>query len=172
MADFVVREARTEDALGIIAHVKRVADEPNNGIGISSADEFTYTEEEEKEMIRNMAQLDNAMMLVAEADGEVIGVAHCRGGLRGYAHTIDMGVSVKREWRGQGVGTALLQTIINWCRANPAVHKLELSVFPDNVGAIQLYERMGFQREGIRRQAYLKGGQFLDLVMMGIIFEE
>jgi RimJ/RimL family protein N-acetyltransferase len=172
MPAYHVREARPEDAAAIIAHVRQVADEPNNGISISSADEFQVTEEKEIEWTKEAAAADNALMLVAEAtDGQIIGVAHCRGGKGGYYHTLDLGITVKQNWRNQGVGTAMMQSMIDWCRANPVVYKLELWVFPDNPRAIHVYEKAGFQQEGRRRSCFLKQGQMLDLILMGIVFE-
>lgn len=172
MPAYHVREARPEDAAAIIAHVKQIADEPDNGISISSADEFQVTEEREIEWINEAAAADNALMLVTEAaDGQIIGVAHCRGGNGGYRHTLDLGITVKQKWRNQGVGTAMMQYMVDWCRANPAVHKLELWVFPDNPRAIHVYEKVGFQQEGRRRSCFLKQGRFLDLILMGMVFE-
>lgn len=171
MSAFSVREARPEDAAAIIAHVKRVADEPNNGIAIASAAEFKMTEEKEVQFIKEAAAADNALMIVAEADGQIIGVANCRGGNGGYYHTLDLGITVHSDWRNQGVGTAMMQHMVNWCRANPVVHKLELWVFPDNPRAFHVYEKVGFQQEGYRRSCFLKQGQYLDLILMGIVFE-
>ena len=171
MSDFVVREARTEDAAAIIAHVKRVADEPNNGISMSSADEFKYTVEEEAEIIRNAAAATNKLMVVAEANGEIIASANCFGGRHGYDQTLSLGITVRREWRGRGVGAAVMRFMIDWCQANPGVHRLELWVFPDNAAAIRLYEKMGFQHEGNRRSSYRKDGEFKDLMLMGMLFE-
>jgi RimJ/RimL family protein N-acetyltransferase len=171
MSAFHVREARPEDAAAIIAHVKRVADEPNNGISLGSAAEFDVTEEKEAEWIKTAAAAENALMIVAEADAQIIGVANCKGGNGGYKNTLDLGITVNRDWRNQGVGTAVMQYLVDWCRANPVVHKLELWVFPDNPRAIRVYEKVGFQQEGYRRSCFLKQGQYLDLLLMGIVFE-
>lgn len=172
MSAFLIREARPEDAAAIIAHVKQVADEPNNGISLGSAAEFTVTEEKEVEWIKAAAAADTTLMIVAEADdGQIIGVAHCKGGNGGYAHTLDLGITVNRNWRNQGVGTAMMQSLVDWCRANPQVHKLELWVFPDNPRAFHVYEKVGFQQEGYRRSCFLKQGQYLDLILMGMVFE-
>ena len=171
MSDFIVRKAHPDDAAAIIAHIKRVADEPNNGISMSSADEFTYTIEEEADIIRGAAEADNKLMVVAEADGEVIAVANCFGGQRGYNWTLSLGITVRQEWRRRGVGKAVMQYMIDWCQKNPSVHRLELWVFPDNPTAIHLYEKLGFEHEGNRRASYLKEGEYKDLLLMGMLFE-
>lgn len=171
MADFVVREARPEDAAQVIAHIKRIAEEPNNGISISSADEFRYTEEEEAVIIEKAASSDDRLMIVAEASGQIIGVASCTPGNQGYRHTLGLGITVNAAWRDKGVGTAMLECIIDWCKNNATIHRLELWVFPDNKRAISLYEKVGFEHEGNRRGCFLKDGKFQDLMLMGMIFE-
>ena len=46
------------------------------------------------------------------------------------------------------------------------VQKLELHVFPHNVGAIRLYERFGFEREGYRKRHYHRPDGFVDAILM------
>ena len=171
MADFIVREAVPDDAAQMIAHVRQVADEPDNGIAISSASEFTYTEAEERDIIQQAAGADDRLMIVAEAGGHIIGIANCKAGSGGYQHAFSLGITVHRDWRDQGVGRAMMQYMMAWCRQNPLVHRLELWVFPDNPRAIHLYESMGFQHEGNRRSSFLKQGQFRDLLLMGMVFD-
>jgi putative acetyltransferase len=171
MAAFIVREAKPDDAAQIIAHVRQVADEPNNGIAMSSASEFKYTEEEERAIIQEVAEADDKLMIVAEADDQIIGVANCRAGRGGYHHTFSLGITVHLDWRNQGVGRAMMQHMIAWCNHNPLAHRLELWVFPENLRAIRLYEHMGFQHEGNRRASFLKEGEFRDLLLMGMVLE-
>jgi RimJ/RimL family protein N-acetyltransferase len=72
---------------------------------------------------------------------------------------------VAASHRRQGVGTALLQAAVEWAR-KADVHKLELHVFPHNMGAIKLYEKFGFVQEGYRRAHYRRGDQFTDAILM------
>lgn len=81
----------------------------------------------------------------------------------------EIGMQVARAWRGRGVGTLLLQTVIDWARG-AGLHKLTLSVFPHNQAAIALYRKFGFVEEGrhpkqIRRQS----GELWDLLDMGLL---
>ena len=62
-------------------------------------------------------------------------------------------MSLLAEVRGRGCGRALLQAAIDHARG-AQVHKVELEVWPDNERAIALYERFGFEVEGIRRDHY------------------
>lgn len=82
------------------------------------------------------------------------GAVWCRlsdGEDRGFAHTDDetpeMGVALLPEYRGRGVGTALLKHLLEEARGRyPAI---SLSVSPHNP-AMRLYERLGFETVEIR----------------------
>jgi putative acetyltransferase len=58
--------------------------------------------------------------------------------------------------------------------ARPAdVHKIELEVWPHNEAAIGLYERFGFEREGLRRDHYRRNdGKLHSSVIMARLFPE
>ena len=52
------------------------------------------------------------------------------------------------------------------------VTKLELHVFPWNGPAIALYEAFGFEREGLRKRHYLRGGVPVDAILMALQLDE
>ncbi len=172
MTDYIVRPATPADAEGILNHHKLIADEPNNGVSFNSSDEVIWTIEEEQDVIQRYTEQDDRLFLVAEAQEKIIGVSDCHvvGG-RGYAGTFSLGVSVHKAWRGRGVGTAMIVAMIDWCKNLPQSHRLELWVFTNNPRAIALYERLGFQKDGVRRQSYKKGHEYLDLLLMSMLFE-
>ena len=169
---YVIREATPDDAEQLIAFAKTIADEPNNMIGFSSSAEFTYTIEEERELLRRHFEATNETWLIAESDGAIIANANCSVGNRGFRYTVHFGISVAKVWRDQGIGTAVLRHIVEWACNNPEIHRLELDVFTINERAIHVYEKVGFQPEGISRQAFLKDGQFLDVLRMAIVFDQ
>jgi RimJ/RimL family protein N-acetyltransferase len=62
-----------------------------------------------------------------------------------------------------------MQGIVDWARASGLVTRLELEVLTRNQTAIHLYERIGFQREGLRRHALLRNGEYLDELTMALL---
>ncbi len=77
--------------------------------------------------------------------------------------------TVAREWRGRGVGSALMSAAIDWARER-GLHKLSLSVWPHNAAAIALYRKYGFVEEGRRvQQIRRQSGELWDLVDMGLM---
>ena len=76
---------------------------------------------------------------------------------------------VAREWRGRGVGSALVAAAIDRSRER-GLHKLCLSVFPHNEAAIALYRKFGFEEEGYRRKQLRRAnGELWDLIDMGLL---
>jgi RimJ/RimL family protein N-acetyltransferase len=106
---------------------------------------------------------------LAEVDGEPIGSIHVERSRHGFG---EIGMAVLKEWRGRGVGSALLAAAIEWARAE-GLHKLSLTVFPHNEPAIALYRKFGFVEEGrLVKQYRRQSGQLWDAIEMGLLLED
>lgn len=104
--------------------------------------------------------------LVAAAGDEVIGFLRVEPNRFGFG---EFGMLVAREWRGRGVGSALVAAAIDRSRER-GLHKLCLSVFPHNEAAIALYRKFGFEEEGYRRKQLRRAnGELWDLIDMGLL---
>ena len=92
---------------------------------------------------------------VAMADGEVIGMIELwlkqprdPEGARIQRRKVDLGLAVAPEWRGRGVGTALMLAAEHWAREQGA-ERMVLDLAANNIGAQRLYERLGYEVEAI-----------------------
>jgi RimJ/RimL family protein N-acetyltransferase len=167
--DFFVREGRPEDAEQIIAYVNRISEEPSIAIGLSPG-EFNLTVEQEQKFITDRAAEDNSLFLVAEAEHQIIGVLTLRGGARrALRHEAVLGITVAREWRGRGVGNALMAHAVDWARRSGVIARIELQVFTSNQTAIHLYKNHGFEIEGCRRKAVFRDGVYHDDYLMALL---
>ncbi|HXV03779.1 MAG TPA: GNAT family N-acetyltransferase [Gaiellaceae bacterium] len=115
---------------------------------------------------RRAASWDLDRTLVAVEEDEIVGLLFILESGFGFG---EIGMMVARGWRGRGVGSALVAASIDWARAN-GLHKLTLSVFPQNTAAIGLYRKFGFVEEG-RRVAHIRrdNGELWDLIDMGLL---
>jgi aminoglycoside 6'-N-acetyltransferase len=89
--------------------------------------------------------------LVAVADGKVVGMIELwlkrprePEGARVARIAVDLGLAVAPNWRGRGVGTALMHAAEDWARANGA-ERMVLDLNAANEGALRLYERLGYK---------------------------
>ena len=82
-------------------------------------------------------------------------------------HVGSIAISVSEAWQGKGVGKALMQAGVDLADKWLNLTRLELEVYADNEAAIRLYERFGFEREGVLRQHAFRDGRYVDSIMMG-----
>jgi ribosomal protein S18 acetylase RimI-like enzyme len=114
---------------------------------------------------KRAANWDLDRTLIALAAGEIVGLIFVVESF-GFG---EIGMMVAADWRGRGVGTALVVAAIDWARAR-GLHKLTLSVFPHNDAAIALYRKFGFVEEGRRmKQIRRANGELWDLIEMGLL---
>lgn len=115
---------------------------------------------------------EGLVRLVAEIEGRVVGVGtlHLIRSPR-RSHAAGLGMSVHPDFWSRGVGTALLQAIVdladNWLN----ISRLELTVFIDNAAAIHVYEKAGFRIEGTHRAYVFRDGEYVDTYFMARIRE-
>lgn len=114
---------------------------------------------------------EGLFLLVACVDGEVVGnlgleTSPNRPRMR---HVGSIGMAVRDDWQGKGVGTALMETALdladNWLN----LMRIELTVYVDNSAAVALYERFGFEIEGTYRRYAFRDGGFVDAYSMARI---
>lgn len=85
----------------------------------------------------------------------------------GMAHVGTLGMGVVAEYRGQGLGSRLLQVTEDHARDRNLLEKIELEVFESNRPAIWLYEKYGYQFEGKRLRGRKLDGEYDNIVLMG-----
>lgn len=77
-----------------------------------------------------------------------------------------------REHWGRGYGTDALRLALHQAFGAMNLRRVELHVFDFNQRAIASYEKVGFHREGARRQALSRHGRYQDILIMGILKDE
>jgi RimJ/RimL family protein N-acetyltransferase len=74
--------------------------------------------------------------------------------------------------RGKGIGTEAMILAMQYAFDNLGLHRLELGVTSDNVAALRCYERVGFKKEGVLREAVRRENGRVDSVWMAILVHE
>lgn len=105
--------------------------------------------------------------LVAEIDGRVVGNL----GLTPEAadrrrHVASIGMAVHDDFQGQGVGTALMEAVIELAENWIGITRIELTVYTDNAPAIGLYKKFGFKIEGTGPRYAFRDGEYVDAYYM------
>lgn len=163
----VICEAQEGDAEAIIHYLNVVVGETD--FLTFEAGEFTVSVKDEREFITSASSQPNALILVAVAGSRIVGMLTFFGGARERTqHVGEAGVSVLREYWGNGVGTALMNSLIEWARNSGVVRKINGRARMDNKACIHLCEKCGFVQEGFSQRELQVAGSFYDFVLLGL----
>lgn len=81
-------------------------------------------------------------------------------------------LAVVPEARGRGVALEASKTLVRHLLVERGFHRLELEVYGFNEAALKLAERVGYVREGVKRQAYRRHGRWNDAVLLSLLRED
>jgi RimJ/RimL family protein N-acetyltransferase len=160
--DVSIRAAEATDADAWFALFELVAAE-GRWIGAEAPLPRAFMQEHLAGQLRNQA----AVTFLAEADGVLVGWI----GIEDHRGCAELGMGVHADHRRQGVGVALIEACLDWCR-DRGCHKVTLSVFPHNEPAIALYRTFGFEVEGRQvRHFRRRNGELWDALLMGLVLD-
>lgn len=154
------------DAEPLIKYVKEVL--IGSKWALTRRHEYDVTLEQQIKWIEKHHEGLGKLLLLAEAEREIIGMLDFSNYHREiHQHVGGFGLSVRADWRQSGIGKALLQTLLDWARANPVIEKVALVVCSTNKPALQLYRQVGFVEEGRRPREYRLGkDRYVDDMLM------
>ncbi|MEH7458549.1 GNAT family N-acetyltransferase [Bacillus sp. JJ1127] len=121
-----------------------------------------------KEIIKTDTESPRNLFLVAVVNDRIVGFSRCEGVyLKRFSHKVEFGVCVLKDFWGYGIGKNILKESISWADAN-GIKKITLNVLETNDKAIKLYERLGFEIEGIlKNDKILSDGKYYNTIIMG-----
>jgi RimJ/RimL family protein N-acetyltransferase len=164
-----VREALADDSARLLDLFQTIHSEST--FMRLEPEEMTITEEQLVRRLEEMASLDSGAMFVCEAQHEFIGVIFgFRGILERNRHSLNLAIGVRQAWVGQGVGFALMKALEAWARSK-LLHRIDLTVDVENQPALALYEKCGFEREGLKRHSVKIDEKLSDELIMSKLIE-
>ena len=166
----VIREMNSNDAQEVLSLVENIArgtpflEIGQEGLGIGLTDE--------KMILSHYAKSDRKLYLGAsmEHEGLVGLLAFTAGERRRTYHAGEFSLMVDQRWRRNGIGTALLQRMVNWA-VYAGIKRITLRVHGENREAISLYQSFGFSREAVVSRAFLEGSSYYDAVVMSLLLD-
>ena len=163
----LVREASAEDVPALLEYIEAISGE-SDFLSFGRG-EFRLSESEEREVLLDYQRSTNKLYALGLIDSEIVSSLSFSAGSRPrIQHTGEFGMSVCKEYWGLGIGSAMLDTLLEWARATGIIVKINLRVRTDNQRAIQLYERIGFVREGTISKEIRLDGKYYDHHWMGL----
>ena len=164
--EFVIREPKGSDAKAMMKYINSVIREKRSGIII---DKPLTLKEEEAWLKDRLAEIRKrtTVILVAEMDGEIMGNCHVSRRPWKERHRASIGIALKREVRGKGLGKAMMEATMDLSvERMPGLEVFDLSVLDYNESAQRLYSGLGFFEVGSIPRAMKEGNKYADEKVM------
>lgn len=84
-------------------------------------------------------------------------------------HSGSIGIMIHKDYQNMNVGTSLMEALLDVADNWLMLIRVELTVFEDNKRAIHLYEKLGFEKEGLKRLAAIRNGKYENEYLMARI---
>lgn len=163
MINLLIRSVRLEDA-SAINEIRRMDGVRENTLGL-----FSERVSRSEEFIKGLTENEHLLVGEVEKNGMKMVV-----GLVGLninrnprlRHSASLGIMVHADYHGKGIGTALLNKILDLADNWLMLTRVELTAFVENEGAVKLYKSLGFEIEGIKKYSAIKNGNYADEYLM------
>jgi RimJ/RimL family protein N-acetyltransferase len=130
---------------------------------VSRADELKWLESV------SLANPREKVFAVETLDGRLIGSIGLHN-ISWIERKAELGIMIgeKACWN-RGFGTAAVRELLRMSFGKMNLHRIYLRVYENNLRAIRVYSRCGFQQEGLLREDHYSGGQYCNTLIMGIL---
>lgn len=161
-----VREIQMEDSKCFLRLCQELDEETKFRPYDSGERNYDVIEQERRIQATLNSGNSNIFVAVDEAmdgdGGALVGYIEATGlNLNRLRHITRIGVAIKQSHCGQGIGRLLFEALEGWAKANN-IHRLELTVMTDNMNAQNLYKKMGFEMEGLKKHSLFIDGEYAD----------
>lgn len=160
-----IRRAQAEDAQAILELTKIMGRETDN---LSFGEEgIPSTVEEESAYLCSIAHSEKNIFLVAFKDGELVGTAqYSTLTKKRMAHRGGIGISIQKSAWGIGIGSMLMERLLDFAKDTAQVEIISLEVRSDNQQAINLYNKFGFKKIGCFKGYFKINNALVDFDIM------
>lgn len=135
---------------------------------------YPFSLEEEESFIENQRKDDHSVNFAIRTldENKIIGNCGLKGINRASANAeLGVGIGEKAYW-GKGYGTDAVRVLLKYAFWEMNLHRIVLNVFSFNERAIKSYRKLGFQQEGVLREAVFRNGSYQDIVVMSLLRRE
>ena len=169
--ELLIREAELKDAAELVAFLNRVSLETD--FTSLDGDGILLTSEEMEIFLNKQASSDNQITLLAFLNDKIAGIVNITADQRKRVrHIGDLFIVIGKRYWNNGLGSLLLEEVIEWAQASSVLRRLQLTVQTRNQAAVHLYQKYGFAIEGRQeRGAYIEEGEFIDVYLMGRLID-
>ena len=169
--ELLIREAEPGDAAELVTFLNRVSLETD--FTSLDGDGILLTSEEMEIFLDKQASSDNQITLLAFLNDKIAGLVNITADQRKRVrHIGDLFIVIGKKYWNNGLGSLLLEEVVEWAQVSGILRRLQLTVQTRNQAAVHLYQKHGFIIEGRQeRGAYIEEGNFIDVYLMGKLID-
>mgnify|MGYP003465179078 FL=1 len=167
--NITIREAIPDDAAQLLTVMRQIGQETEflvmDEAGIELPEELLALQ------LADLYDSPSNVLFLALVDDRIVGTASIKSQPeRRIKHIGELGVSILKEYWGLGLGSILIEELLEWAQASQEIFRIELTVQEQNPRAVALYEKFGFKKEALmERGARADDGRFLKVWLMSYL---
>nr|WP_145404583.1 GNAT family protein [Paenibacillus xylanexedens] len=134
----------------------------------------SFTRAQVERYVESAAQDDSRLMLLIalQATHEIIGEVVLMD-IHDKNRSAHIRIAIDQPThQGKGYGSEAMLLMLDYGFGIANLHRIELEVFAFNERAIRTYEKLGFQREGVKRDALYYNHEYHDAILMSMLEDE
>lgn len=161
-----IRSLVSSDAEAVLEILRKTASETE--YLLRYPEEIRMTAEEEASFLDLMAESRKDLLIGAEIDGKIVATASINAvnGVQKCKHRGELGIAVLKKYQKRGVAGMLMEVLLQKAKTM-GYRYIELEVVKENMPAVCLYQKFGFEEYGYNPGAFLlKDGKELGTLYM------
>lgn len=165
MSDIIIRRAEHDDVPALLEIYNYEIEH-----GVSTLD-LTPKTLEDRMVWFYAHESDLHPLYVAVVDGVVVGYSTLSSfrSKEAYLPTVELSVYVDRAYRGRGIASELMGTILDHARECQDIHLVVSIITGENAASVRLHEKFGFSWCGVIHEAGFKHGRYHDIITYELI---
>ncbi len=166
----ILRSPNKEDAQAMIDYLNIIGGESD--FITFGKNEFSMSVEAEQDYIERVNSMNNSKNVLIIIENEIVGIASITSVQKErMKHNGTLGISLRKKYWGIGLGSEIMVYLIDWAKSNKITKKINLLVREDNIRGVKLYEKFGFEKEGLLKKDICVNGIYYNTIAMGLYID-
>jgi RimJ/RimL family protein N-acetyltransferase len=166
----ILRSPNKEDAQAMIDYLNIIGGESD--FITFGKNEFSMSVEAEQDYIERVNSMNNSKNVLIIIENEIVGIASITSVQKErMRHNGTLGISLRKKYWGIGLGSEIMVYLIDWAKSNKITKKINLLVREDNIRGVKLYEKFGFEKEGLLKKDICVNGIYYNTIAMGLYID-
>lgn len=166
----ILRSPIKEDAQAMIDYLNIIGGESD--FITFGKNEFSMSVEAEQDYIERINSMNNSKNVLIIIENEIVGIASITSVQKErMKHNGTLGISIRKKYWGIGLGSEIMNYLIDWAKSNKITKKINLLVREDNIRGVKLYEKFGFEKEGLLKKDICVNGIYYNTITMGLYID-